>query len=177
MPAEQVWFDILWSSYPADLAHGKKGSKVEARKAIDKLAPDEALQAEIMSKLECLVRHDRSQRKQGKDPYRWPYCSTWIRREGWNEIEGLSALSESSTAPARACQCGQPVGIGRECWGCYNERTGAAARHKDLLKQRLVAIGMWKLPEESVHQWQQRCRAWCQSNAGRVLGKVVGGGA
>jgi len=152
-----TWFNLFfWPSYPADLTHQRKGAKSTALKAFLKLAPDEKQRAEIMSKLEVLVRADRSLKKVGKEPLRWPYASTWINQERWQMVEDME--STSRVIQESLCSCGERVDVKGQCQKCYFQEKDKA--HDRWLYETAVKCGHPRYQGEPKRDWVQTCREW-----------------
>lgn len=67
-------FHRFWAAYP------RKKSKMQARKAFDRLAPDEDLLAHILESLERAKKSPEWRREGGQYI---PYPATWLRAQGW----------------------------------------------------------------------------------------------
>ena len=115
------WFNEFWQTYPADLSHKKKGSKSEAYKYILKLKPDEDLRKKILINLRELMRHCRQELKVTGKTDRWPFATTWLRREAWNDLEDVTSSMEMQERSV-LCGCGQPVQINKYCWSCFEKK-------------------------------------------------------
>lgn len=59
----------------------KRGSKLEASKAFEKIKPDADLMAVILAAM-----RDWMQSEQWQDETKQPHVSTWLNRRGWEEI-------------------------------------------------------------------------------------------
>lgn len=78
-------FSLFWEAYP------KKVGKVDARKAWSKLAPDEAMTADIMKGLSKWKRSEQWTRDDGKFI---PHPATWLRGERWNDEVQVATPSD-----------------------------------------------------------------------------------
>lgn len=76
------WFDDFWEMYP------KKVVKKLAKKAWEKIKPDQALKEKIM---QALRRHCKTWDWQKQDGTFVPYPATWLNQERWNDIVKVSA--------------------------------------------------------------------------------------
>jgi hypothetical protein len=108
-------FDVFWQAYP------RKTAKADARKAWCKLAPDAALQAEILEALAWQVRQPQWVKDGGEFI---PYPATWLRGERWAD-EPVRVGGRGAAEPAHGWQCPhEPRCINR--WTC--ERTAQRAQ-------------------------------------------------
>lgn len=87
--AQEESFAVFWSAYP------KRRGKSDARKAWQRLAPDDALVEHIVQAVE-MARASPDWRKEGGQFI--PYPATWLRRRGWEDeletdIEPLAATA------------------------------------------------------------------------------------
>lgn len=69
-------FDTFWNVYP------RKTNKQGAKKAWDKIKPDEMLTASIMLALVKQEKSDQWAKDNGKFI---PHASTWLNQERWND--------------------------------------------------------------------------------------------
>lgn len=67
-------FDEFWEAYP------RKTSKAEARKAWNKLKPNEELREKMLASIEAWKGTD-----QWREPRYIPHPSTWLNQERWND--------------------------------------------------------------------------------------------
>ena len=75
-----IYFDRFWESYP------RKEAKQTAKKAFEKLNPDEAL---LQTILEAIERFKRSAQWQEENGRFIPHPSTWINQRRWeDEVKG-----------------------------------------------------------------------------------------
>jgi len=160
----EEWFNqVFWPMYPLDLARKKKGPKLVALEAMKKKNPDEKMREMIMNRMRETIRHCRIEKKMGMDTDRWPFASTWINQERWNDIEDLPSTAE--VLSYRKCSCGKDAEIKTKCWECYSDDKS----HDQFLYARLCEIGLGKLKEESRPEYNARCRSYYQEN---FMGKV-----
>ncbi|MGG2046753.1 hypothetical protein [Burkholderia gladioli] len=69
-------FQTFWKAYP------RKDAKVQARKAFEKLSPDDDLQAQILDSLAKFKACDQWVREDGKYV---PFASTWLNQRRWED--------------------------------------------------------------------------------------------
>ena len=74
-------FETLWTSYPSDLCKKKRGSKLLAKKAFDKINPDEQEFKRIMMSMRAQIKADRMD----KDSYRWPFVSSYLNQARYDD--------------------------------------------------------------------------------------------
>lgn len=72
--ADAEGFDEFWEAYP------RKTSKAEARKAWNKLKPNEELREKMLASIEAWKNTD-----QWREPRYIPHPSTWLNQERWND--------------------------------------------------------------------------------------------
>ena len=73
-------FDLLfWPNYPVHRA------KRDARKAWDKLAPDQNLTLTIIQALQAQVVERRLRMARGQWVPEWPLPASWLRGERWDD--------------------------------------------------------------------------------------------
>lgn len=73
---EEGGFKNFWEAYP------KKVSKGRARKAWEKLSPNEQLQAQILTALERAKTSEQWSKEKGRYI---PHAATWLGAEGWED--------------------------------------------------------------------------------------------
>lgn len=162
---DNLLFDDFWKLYPADLCGGarKKGGRGTALKAWEKLS--EAEQLEVMEALPRHIRFDRRQQESGADVYRWPFASTWLSQKRY--LDDLDAdLPDSKPRTQYHCAiCSTSqhlIYLGNQhlCSTCYRSRgMPGFAREREIYRV-LVEQGMGRVPEETVQEWQERCRQY-----------------
>lgn len=76
-------FDKFWAEYP------RKDAKVQAEKALSKIAPSEELLAEILDGLKRAVASEQWCKDEGRFI---PYASTWLNQRRWEDL-GASVSS------------------------------------------------------------------------------------
>lgn len=69
-------FEKFWTAYP------RKDSKVQAKKAFDKIAPNEQLFAEILAGVGRAATSEQWRKDEGRFI---PYASTWLNGERWGD--------------------------------------------------------------------------------------------
>lgn len=159
------FFNLLWETYPADLAHRKKGSKPRALAAIVKLNPDKDLQGKIITNLRELIRYGRLEIKANGKTDRWPLVSSWINGEYWNMLEDIEMPSTLySKIAAKKCKCGQPIDIVDKCWKCHDEANPIHRAWRRDSYNHLVSLGLGKRVDEDARSWGLRCRDWGRQN-------------
>ena len=90
-------FAAFWVSYPRHVA------KTTARQALNKLAPDEKLAAEIMAGLESSKKTWK-----GKDLQYIPHATTWLNQRRWEDEHNGSSNHNSSYPEQHPQQHPQP---------------------------------------------------------------------
>ncbi|WP_233854057.1 hypothetical protein [Paraburkholderia sp. HD33-4] len=70
-------FEKFWIAYP------RKDSKVQAKKAFDKIAPNEQLLAEILAGVKRAETSDQWRKDDGRFI---PYASTWLNGRRWEDV-------------------------------------------------------------------------------------------
>lgn len=148
-------FDDFWSVYP------KRVGKGAARKAWDKAMTGcdaEALSLEIMLAVDVQKRYRQEAEAAGEFLPPWKHPSTWLNQECWlDEVPSVAALKERQ----KLAQCSVS--------GCMNEIHGPSFRvcaehvsdtmgYTLILKRYMMDNGLWKLENESMQEWRERCR-------------------
>ena len=88
-----IYFARFWETYP------RKESKQTARKAFEKLNPDEAL---LQTMLEAVERFKESEQWKEDNGRFIPYPATWINQKRWeDEPQKASAKSQGKTVVAQ----------------------------------------------------------------------------
>ena len=171
-------FEILWQTYPSDLAHKRKGSKVDGRRAFDKKIKSQDSYNDVMSKLRVLVKYWRAKRDSGVKVDRWPFFSTWVNGERWTDIAEIGEFSQVGEKKDAACcstqGCNNPVGWKTICWSCY-DATVNPDFHKKMqgLANENKRTGCDIRADETPQQWYARCRQFCVDRG--YTGRAVGG--
>lgn len=163
-------FEIWWMTLDKNLHTSRnKGSKQEARLEWGKLKPDEKLIEKIMWYTREKIRQDRGIVKRGGKICYWKHAVRLLRYKFWED--GLMDSAEiSEVVNVDKCACGQAAQIGKECFSCYDDRTGEKGRRDALLKDHLINLDLWKKPDESRQDWNARCKAFVTS---RGMGSIL----
>lgn len=83
-------FESFFAEYPRQV------DEASARRAWDKLAPDEQLQAEIVKAVRAWAKSPEWQREGGRFV---PKPGNWLRKERWRDQVGMAAPSPQPAAP------------------------------------------------------------------------------
>jgi hypothetical protein len=153
------FFEKLWFEYPADLCHGKKGSKVAAKNAAKKLKADEY--EGILRSMKELIRFDRKDPK----PDRWPHVSTWINQAYYDRDIDV----QEQRAKIELAQCTEE--------GCENEVHGSRfnkctnhlvnEKHYNDLREAWTRTGI----DRKSPTLGQDCRTYLRERMGIILSK------
>ena len=151
------FFKKLWFSYPRDLCHDKKGSKVAAQNAAKKIKDD---YERILMNLDALIKHDRKDPK----PDRWPHVSTWLNQAYYDreinerDIQAKIELSECTEE------------------GCTNQVHGmrfdkctdhlASEKHYEDLRQAWTRTGI----DRKSPTLRDDCRQYCRERLNILIG-------
>jgi hypothetical protein len=95
--AEPVRFEELWAAFP------RKHQRAKARAAYDKLAPNEALHADLVAAATALAAHHE---KNGTERKWWKHMHTWLDQECYLEDLPQPYENPKEAAIARAKQNG-----------------------------------------------------------------------
>lgn len=153
----EEWFNKFWLTYPNDLSHKKKGSKVAAFKALKKKKPDVKLLTHIWNNTMALIKYDHRCLNAGEKVDRWPHASTYLNQDYYDrEIETVQAME--ARKEKEKCKCGAEAEVrfkGRLiCVKCYRRESGADRQTYEHLK----SIGMGIKPGESKHDYCMRMK-------------------
>ena len=165
------WFEKWWMMLPKrHFTSQNKGSKREAWLELKKLGPDEALREKIMWHTTEMTRRTDKMRKMDAKVAPWKHAVRLLRYRFWDDE--LPAISEErEKAESRKCDCGRPVAVVDLCNACYDKtRPDPFARERRSAGERHGTLRQSGEPKQA---YNARCRAWCKSNARRVLGNLV----
>jgi hypothetical protein len=112
-------FETFWTAYP------KKKSKGQAKKAFQKIQPDEHLLETMLSTIEKAKKSDDWQKDGGQYI---PYPATWLNAEGWADVietPGLGRQLDPSRdyKPCTKCQTLSVQLYDGLCAECYRKET------------------------------------------------------
>jgi len=162
----EEWFNkTFWPSYPRELCRmGKLGSKGKAMQSMLKINPDADERARILANMKAMVRYDLEyQRKTGEKPTYWRHCVTWLNQRGYDDEIGSHADIEKEKAVRELPKCstdgctetvhGLRFSL---CPSCIHKLNKP---HYDQLKDNLHSMGLRKSKDETMLQFNNRCRA------------------
>jgi hypothetical protein len=177
-----TWFnDEFWPLYQSFVktpfpTKYKAGTKGEALKKILRENPSSDLRDRMLSAVREQIKHRKTiynkagsaQRYNEITAYQKFYSNrhavTWLNQMGWeDEIPGTTEVEELESGneiKAKICchkDCNEPTeGQGIDwCFEHYPDTLGYTKMMKDWLKKH----GLWKTKEETIEQWQARCKA------------------
>ncbi len=113
----ELWFNIMWDTYPLDLAHGKRGSRPVGRKAAKKKVKTQKQADRIMLSIREWIRYSRLEKQ--KDGYtdRWPLIATYFNQERYDcEIPSTIELKNDFIEKKEIPKCLED--------GCNSDRYG-----------------------------------------------------
>ena len=153
----EEWFNKFWLTYPNDLCHKKKGSRMAALKALKKKKPDQSLLTHIWNNTMALIKYDHRCLNAGEKVDRWPHASTYLNQEYYDrEIETVQAMQERKAK--EKCSCGSEAMVPFKgqmvCARCYSRLSG----HDRQAYEYLKSIGMGANPGESKHDYCMRMK-------------------
>lgn len=165
------WFDRFWAAYP------NKKSKGTARKAWDKIKPDEDLAWQIVFAVDAQKKWRGREKKAGTFIPGWQYPATWLNAMAW-----LDELPSSQDIRARAQK-------GRRCDDCQEDASvyvgekGYCARHycqrftdyREQLYEAAKRAHMLKRKDETLSDYYSRCREWSLTNKQKAKIKPFSG--
>lgn len=149
-------FEKFWAVYP------NRKSKGAARKAFEKamkdVDPDE-LTKEMISAIDAQNRYRREAKSSGEFMPNWKHPGTWINAEAWlDEIPSHAEVKQRQAENICINEaCDQPSMGSRIEW-CEDHYPDTMG-YKSILKDWLKKNGLWKRSDETIDQWQMRCKA------------------
>ena len=154
-------FSKLWTAYPSDLAHKRRGSKPSAIRAFKKIAPDEQEFNRMMDNMRSQVRNDRKE----KNPMRWPYVSSYLNGAMYDDyIETVQTTEKREEAECNVVNCRNPV-HGPMYKHCSTHVENA---HSDLLAVAFRKTGIKYGSPDFVNE----CRKACRISMNKLTGKM-----
>ena len=105
-------FDLFWATYP------RREAKQDARKAFDKLAPDDALMAKI---LDAIRKQSQSQQWQENGGRFIPYPATWLNSRRWEDD-----VQPAKPAPSYPQKMAATYGYSQRDYSQHNQDEGLA---------------------------------------------------
>jgi hypothetical protein len=120
-------FDDWWAVYPIHRA------KKDARKAWEKLQPDEALVQQLITAMQAQQAAREQALEDGEWRAAWPLPATWIRGERWmDEFDSLvPSFSVSEISAAKHWRF--------QAWASYCKHTPRCAFDEDCLERIVLA--------------------------------------
>lgn len=163
----EEFVDKLWLTYPSDLCHKKKGTKVNAMKAAKKLKPEQY--DKILLDIEALKKYDRKEPK----PDRWPHVSTFLN-SGYYGREIGSTTEQRERVAQKECQwdnCSFPV-HGSQFKYCTDHQYESTDPFKPRRKKVMVKLGLVPEKGETRKQWADKCRQYLKNTGLSISGSV-----
>ena len=155
-------FEALWTSYPSDLCRKKRGSKLLAKKAFDKINPLEDEFKRIMGNMRAQIKADRMD----KDSYRWPFVSSYLNQARYDDF--IMPSKEASTEELTVCSvdsCNERV-HGRSFKFCAFHIPSA---HSEAIKQAWIRTGI----DYKSKTLTEDCRKHCRERMNVLLGRTA----
>ena len=125
---------------------------------------------DIINKMRVLIRAGRSEKKVGKDPDRWPFASTWLNQERYNDIEDMAM--PSTIKDTRKCECGAPVTVNDKCDKCHDKQDPQVRAHMQWLYSNLEKQGLGIDQFSNRDEWIQACKAHSIPRIKRLLNEL-----
>lgn len=161
----ETWHEDTWWPWYRGLKKlhgGNCGVKGKSLKAFQKLKPTiEECERIYANSLE-LARYDLARHGKGEWVSRWPHSSTFIN-QGYFDRE-VGSFAELHTRQEEKCGCGRPAKHMHTdpptCDTCYvrHYKDVKSKTSMEKLKQFAIERGLWKQKDETVEDWQQRCK-------------------
>ena len=144
-------FETLWTSYPSDLCRKKRGSKLLAKKAFDKINPSDDEFKRIMMNMRAQIKSDRMD----KDAYRWPFVSSYLNQARYDDY--IEPTREIKSEELKRCNHDSCMGlvIGSAFTMCSRH---VPCQHDDRLKEAWKKTGL----NRQSATLAQDCRAYCK---------------
>jgi len=164
----EEFFQKMWFSYPNDLCHGKKGSKVAAMNACKKLKENEF--DTVLANIEALKRYDRKDQK----PDRWPHVSTFINQAYYDRDIG-STIELKEKLVLNTCAfvgCDSEV-IGERYRNCAKHLPRDSRMDKVIKRAKYDAMnkrGLLPIEGEDKSVYAKRCRDSLPKDMRKLLG-------
>jgi len=147
------YFDRFWAAYPKH----RRVSKGSAKKSFEKIKEmDEEFLKEIIGALDDQKRSRKSQKAAGNFVPNWCMPATWLNNQRW--LDEVVFSHETVKSPMSSCDlCQEDATVTRNGKGfCASHWNHGEWKNK--MKAQMKETGHWKLKDESIHDWQMRCR-------------------
>ena len=153
------WFDRFYQAYPRKVSVGA------ARKAWEKIDPDDDLALKIILAVDAQKRWRKREKENNTFVPEWKHPATWLNQKCWlDEIPSASQEQERKTEVRHCQKCDRTAVV-------YVGNDGYCARHyrdlfindRGMIYDTCKRIGMQKKADETHAEYYERCKQWCLS--------------